>query len=36
MFKVWWAIQLSLNYVFITQFDGEKILKSVKAGQSYR
>jgi len=22
---VWWAIQLSLNYVFITNFGGKKI-----------
>jgi len=34
--KVWWAIQLSLNYVFIAKFGGEKILKSVNARQSYK
>jgi len=32
----WWAIQLSLIYVFIAKFGNEKIPKSVNAWQSYR
>jgi len=32
---VWWAIQLSLNYVFIANFVSEKKLKSLNAWQSY-
>jgi len=27
MIKVWWAIRLSLNYVFIVKFEGEKHFK---------
>jgi len=25
MFKAWWAIQLSLDYVFIAKFESKKI-----------
>jgi len=36
MFKIWWAIQLLLDYVFIAKFGSEKKLKSMNAWQSCR